>query len=405
MDQFPAQGLKARWRMPLAEGYAGPAVAAGRVYVTDFVPAKNGRGSPNPFDRGKIAGKERVLCLDEATGAEVWLHEYPCDYQVSYAAGPRTTPVVDGDRVYTLGTMGDLLCLETRSGKPIWSRNFIKDFNALVPLWGFAAHPLLDGDKLICLVGAPNGLAMAFDKHTGKDLWQSLSAREPGYCPPMIYELAGRRQLIIWHPESVNGLDPETGQRYWSVPFEVKAGLTIPTPRQLGDDLFLTSFYDGAMLLRFERGADKPSVVWKGKVHSEDPRRTDTLHSIMPTPVVKDGYIYGVCSYGELRCLKAATGDRVWQTRQPTGGKQERWANAFLVPQGERYFLFNEQGDLILAKMTPAGYEEISKAHLLEPTNHLAGRPVVWSHPAFANRCVFVRNDKEIICVSLAKPE
>src|SRR5439155_11928404 len=183
-------------------------------------------------------------------------------------------------------------------------------------------------------------------KKTGQELWRALSAREPGYCPPMIYEFGGKRQLIIWHPEAVSGLDPETGKVYWSQPFEVKAGLSIPTPRQAGNLLFITSFYNGSLMLRFEPGQTRPAVVWKGKRQSEHYNRTDGLHSIMPTPFLVDGYIYGVCSYGELRCLKAATGERVWESLQATGGSpehrdQDRWRNAFLIQHEDRFFLFN----------------------------------------------------------------
>ena len=119
--------------------------------------------------------------------------------------------------------MGDLFCLDAASGKVVWSKNFLEDYKAPVPLWGFAAHPLLDGDKLICLVGGKGSVVVAFDKNTGKEKWQCLSfekrRHEMGYCPPMIFEVGGKRQLIIWHPESVNGLDPETGKVYWSQPF------------------------------------------------------------------------------------------------------------------------------------------------------------------------------------------
>jgi outer membrane protein assembly factor BamB len=123
----------------------------------------------------------------------------------------------------------------------------------------------------------------------------------------------------------------------------------------------------------------------------------------MPTPFLEDGHIYGVCSYGQLRCLKAETGERVWETfRATTGGEPVRWANAFIVKNGGRYFLWNEKGDLIIARLSPKGYEEISRAHLLEPTGSAAGRKVLWSHPAFANRKIYARNDNEIACVTLA---
>jgi outer membrane protein assembly factor BamB len=147
---------------------------------------------------------------------------------------------------------------------------------------------------------------------------------------------------------------------------------------------------------------DKPgaSVLWKGK--SNNPARPDGLHMVMGSPVLKDGYIYGVCAAGQLRCLKADTGEQVWETFAATGGKKGDCATAFLVPQGNRYVIFNDQGDLILADLSPKGYREIDRAHILEPVQSARGREVVWSHPAFAHRCIFARNDKEIVCVSLA---
>lgn len=410
LRKFPAGGPKVRWRTPLGEGYAGPAVAGGRVYVTDRVVSEGTQNPRSGFSkRGTVTGKERVLCLDEATGNVLWKHAYDAVYRVDYPAGPRATPLVAGGKVYTLGTMGDLLCLDAQTGKVLWSKNFVKDYGAEVPVWGFAAHPLLDGNKLICLVGGEGSVAVAFHKDTGKELWRALTAKEPGYCPPMIYEAAGKRQLIIWHPEAVNALDPETGAVYWSQPFSVDAGLTIPTPRQAGDTLFVTSFYNGPMMLKLAQDRPGASVLWKGKSSGrgkEQPNRTDGLHAIMSTPFVEGGHIYGVCSYGELRCLKADTGERVWMTLRATGNEQkptERWGHAFLVKHDDRYFLFNEKGDLLIARLTPQGYEEIDRAHILEPTNQMAGRPVVWSHPAFANKSIYARNDKEIVCISLAE--
>jgi outer membrane protein assembly factor BamB len=406
LERFPKDGPKVRWRTPIGGGYTGPAVAGGRVYLSDRLLAKGAQNPKSGFGKGIIQGTERVLCLDEATGKVLWQHEYDCPYRIAYPAGPRTTPLIHGGKVYALGAMGDLFCLDSATGKVLWSKNFIKDYEASVPLWGFAGHPLLDGDKLICLVGGKdNSLAVAFDKDTGKEIWRALSAREPGYCPPMIYEFSGKRQLIIWHPEAVNGLDPETGKVYWSQPFPLRSGLSIPTPRQAGDLLFVTTFYNGPMMLRVNAAEQKPSILWKGKSNSEAPNRTDGLHTIMPTPFIQDGYIYGVCSYGELRCLKATTGERVWESLQATGSEKsdgDRWKNAFLIPQGDRVFLFTEAGDLVIARLSPKGYEESGRAHILEPTNHMPGRPVVWSHPAFANRSMYVRNDKEVVCVSLA---
>jgi outer membrane protein assembly factor BamB len=409
LDKFPKDGPKVKWRVDVGGGYSGPAVAGGRVFLTDRVVAPGAKEPTNAFDqKTAVPGKERVLCLDEANGHQLWKHEYPCVYQVSYASGPRATPLVDGDRVYTLGTMGHLNCLDVKKGDVIWSKDLRDEYKgsgkaAGGAWWGFSASPLLDGDKLICLVGGEGSIAVAFDKKTGKELWKSLSASESGYCPPMIYEQGGKRHLIIWHPDAVVSLDPETGKERWSQKFEIKAGLSIPTPRLDGDKLFITAFYDGSLMLKMKPDGSGVDVLWKSKVKSEAPNQTTELHSIMPTPFVVDGHIYGVCSYGELRCLEEDTGKRVWMTRVPTGGEEVRWGNAFLVRNEDRFFIFNEKGDLIIARLTPKGYDEVSRAHLLDPDNKLPGRPVIWSHPAFANKMVFARNDHEIVCVSLAE--
>ena len=398
LEKFPAGGPPVRWRTPIGSGYSGPAVANGRVFVMDRILAK----SPGEnFQRGVIPGNERVLCLNAADGKILWQHEYECPYDVSYPAGPRVTPVVRDGKVFTVGAEGNLFCLNADTGKVIWSRDYKRDYNAQSPMWGFSAHPLLDGQKLICLVRGPGTTVVAFDKEAGKELWRALSAKEPGYCPPMICEAGRKRQLLVWHPEALNSLDPETGKVHWSIPFNVRSGLTVSTPRVHGDLLFVTSFYNGPLLVRL--AADKPAatVLWRGNSSSE--RNTDKLHSIIATPFIEDGHIYGVDSYGQFRCLKVDTGERVWETFAPTtGGEQVRWGTTFIIKNGDRFFLPNEKGDLIIAKLSPKGYEEISRAHLLEPTNTDPRRPVVWSHPAFANRCMYWRNDKEIICVSLA---
>jgi outer membrane protein assembly factor BamB len=254
----------------------------------------------------------------------------------------------------------------------------------------------------MCLVGGPGSTIVAFDTGTGQEIWRALTAKEPGYAPPVIVEAGGKRQLIVWHPEAVNSLDPVTGSVYWSEPWAIQNGLSVCLAAAwkfaLSHELLQWLRCSG--WIRKKPGA---AVLWKSKKSSE--MDTTELHSIMPTPAFDSSHIYGVCSYGQLRGLKAQTGERLWETLAATtkDGKPVRWGNAFLVKNGDRFFLFNELGDLIIARLTPQGYDEISRAHLLEPTNHAAGRPVVWSHPAFANRTLYARNDHEIIAVNLAR--
>ena len=405
VSSFPAGGPPVVWRTEIGSGYSGPAVAKDRVYVFDHQFSQASDKPANAFARGKIPGAESVLCLDAVNGKVLWRHAYDCPYTVSYPAGPRTTPLVSRGKVFTLGAEGNLFCLNAATGSVIWSRDFKEDYHIKTPMWGFAGNPLLDGNKLICLAGGSNTTVVALDQNTGKEVWHALSAKEPGYCSPVIFKAGGVRQLIVWDPESVNSLNPDTGQVYWSIKSSqpIRAGMTIPTPRKMGDWLFLTCFYNGSWMLKLDDAKPAAATVWQSQRVSE--KDTDALHCTLSTPFLENGYIYGVCSYGQLRCLRADTGGRIWETFNATtpDGKEMRWANAFIVKNHDRFFLFNEKGDLIIAKLSPKGYEEISRAHVLDPVNLDAGRPVVWSHPAFAHRRMYARNDHEIICVDLAK--
>lgn len=399
IEKFPEGGAPRRWRVELGAGYSGPSVAEGRVYVMDRLVPTNAPKAKNAFDTSRLPGSERVVCFNEADGRLLWAHTYDCPYTVSYAAGPRTTPLVADGRVYSLGTMGNLTCLDAKTGKPHWTKDFKTDFGLKIPTWGTSAHPLLDGQKLICLVGGEGSVAVAFDKDSGRELWRALSAKEPGYCPPTIYEFNGRRELILWHAEAVNGLDPETGRVRWSEPWKMNYGMSIAMPRKVGEQLYLTGFYNGSLMLRYEAGKEAPSVMWRTQKMSE--RDTTHLNSTMSTPFIDDGHIYGACSYGQFRCLRVDTGERIWETFAPTAGKSERWGNCFITRNGGRYFLFSEKGDLIIAHLSPKGYLETSRMHLIDPVNTDPGRPVVWTPPAFANRRVYVRNDQELACFDL----
>src|SRR4051812_24459965 len=231
----PKTGMLPRmWTAKIGSGYAGPAVASGRAFVTDRIADRN---------------LERVHGYDAETGKELWKHEYETRYTISYPLGPRATPAVDGDRVYTMGAMGDLFCFDVATGQIHWKKNLPTDFGTKVPAWGLAGAPLVDGDQLIVLAGGtPGAMVVSLDKLTGKEKWRALDGPEPGYCAPVILELGGRRQLIIWPPQAVVGLNPTNGKTLWQVPFAVQSGLTIPTPRKIGDRLFITSFYNGPLM-------------------------------------------------------------------------------------------------------------------------------------------------------------
>ena len=393
LESFPDGGLRAAWRVPVHRGYAGPSVADGRVFLTEFEPTQGNQGM------------ERVICLDEQTGERLWQREWEADYTgLEYDLGPRATPTVDGDRVYVLGAAGDLLCLRVEDGSVLWRTQYQRDYGATLPTWGFAGAPLVDGSQLIALVGGErNAKVVSFDKLTGNEIWRALSSDwEPGYVQPIIFETGGVRQLIIWQPRAVSSLDPATGKVYWEQPYEVNMGMTLATPVLNENRLLVSSFYNGARFYRLNDTAPAAELIWKGDSDSEI--ATDGLHAVVTTPVIDGDYIYGICSYGQLRALDARTGERIWETFDLTG-EEARWASAQIVRHGDRYFINNDRGELIIARLSPEGYEEIDRTKVIDPTSPVPRRrelgAVSWTHPAYANRHMIIRNDKEVVRYSL----
>lgn len=396
IERIPEGGLPVLWRTKIGWGYAGPAVAKGRVYVMDYV-LEDGKITNNPGGRDKTNGKERILCLDARTGKVLWSHQYDRPYLVSYAGGPRCTPSVVDGKVYALGAEGNLWCLDAETGAVVWSVDFVEDYGAPTPMWGVAAHPLIEGDCVYAMVGGTDSVVVAWDKETGKEVWRALSAKEPGYCPPSMIEHAGRQQLLAWHAESLNSLDPKTGEVFWSLPLEANFGMAISQPRKWQSYL-LASNYGVAALLKLDDEKPGAEILWRGT-----PK--DAIYAANVTPFIEDGTIYGCdIESGALMGVDLQAATRLWTTLEPTTGgtRRARYGTAFLIKQSERFVLFNEKGDLILANLTRQGYEETGRFHVLEPTNSTFNRDVVWSHPAFADRCLFARNDAEIVCVGMA---
>jgi outer membrane protein assembly factor BamB len=174
--------------------------------------------------------------------------------------------------------------------------------------------------------------------------------------------------------------------------------MSVTAPRKLGNQLFVSGIGKAGVLLNLDEEKPAASVVWRATPKN-------AIFSTNATPILEDGMIYGCdCDLGCLMGAQISDGERLWQTYAPTAGGDRRVSHgtAFLVKHDDRYFLFSETGDLIVAKLSREGYKEISRFHVLEPTNEAFGRKVVWSHPAFAQRCVFARNDKEIVCVDLS---
>ncbi|MBQ91020.1 MAG: pyrrolo-quinoline quinone [Acidimicrobiaceae bacterium] len=395
--------LNVKWRVPVSSGYSGPAVADGRVFITDWV--------EDPESR-TMDGTERAIALDEASGEVLWTREWPTSYRMlmaSYAIGPRATPTVDGDRVYVVGAAGDFYCLDAATGEIQWEKHYIEDYDSFIPTWGVASSPIIDGDRVINVVGGePGGLVVAWDKHTGDEVWRSLDVEgEMGYGQPIIIEAGGARQLIVWHAAALVSLNPENGDLYWEEEWEAGSGMSVATPVHSGNYLLVTQFYRGSLMMRLDQDRPDAELLWRGQSRSEMPEETDGLHALITTPLIEGDYVYGVGSYGELRGLDATNGERLWMSDQMVA--QARWGTAFMVKQGDRYLVNNDDGFLISAQFTPDGYVEQARTKLIEPTGDAAfgarrfgARQINWTHPAYANGHVFHRNDNEIIKASLS---
>jgi outer membrane protein assembly factor BamB len=380
LQTFPADGLKIRWRAPVGPGWSSPVVAQGRVFLTDA-------------HLQKPSVRERVHCFDEATGKPLWTYGYDVTYPdwvwvPSQSSGPTATPVVEAGKVYALGANGHIHCLDARTGGLLWEKKLAKEFT--VRVLECRPSPLIEGNLLIVFTGAkPGACVIALDKRTGKEIWKALDETVSN-SSPLVIVAGGERQLIVWTGESVTSLNPATGARYWREPMVTSNNDSIPTPVLQKSRLLI-----GGLMLKL--GPDHPtaSVLWP-----ESRAVSKRILSNTSTALLQGDCVYSARSSGELVCLDAATGRQVWQTNTVTDLKNG--ASIHLTPCGDAVFLFTDKGDLIRARLTPEGYHEISRAHLLDPTYPFGGQKCAWTPPAYANRHVFARNDEELVCASLA---
>ena len=404
LTSIPDSGLKQLWEIEVGLGYSGPAVVDGWIYVMDYV-IQEGEVTNNAGGRDQLIGTERVLCVSAETGELKWKYEYDCPYEISYAGGPRCTPTVADGKVYALGAEGHLNCLDADSGELIWSKNFKKDYEAETPFWGHSAHPFVHEKLVYCIVGGEGCVVVAFDKDTGKEVWRALSAKTQGYCSPSLIDFGGVEQLIVWHPESVNGLNPYTGEAYWSEDLKPDYGGSIQVPQKRGPLLFVGGPRVASLFkLSVQNGVPGIELVWEA-----NPRTG--VYPVNSNIFFSEDAIYAVdCNSSALTAVNPANGARFWQTKQPVLRDlvtRTRQGSAYLVRirDTSTFFIFNETGDLITAELTPHGYEERGRYPVLDPTtktNAAGPRMVVWSHPAFSEHTVYARNDKKLVAVDLS---
>ena len=384
MQTFPTDGLKVRWRTPVGSGLSSPIVSGSRVFLCDS-------------ERKQPKAWERVHCYDEKSGQQLWMHTDEVSYpEWAFApaseTGPDGTPLAAGGKLYAVGRVGNIVCLDVRDGAVLWQKDLPKDYGT-GDIIGTTPSPLIE-DNLLILVpgGKPDSCVIAFDKDTGNEVWRALSDMWT-YSSPIVITAGGKRQLIVWTPDAITSLDPATGKTWWREPRTLHADYAVAAP----------TVWDGLLLaggLMFQLDPEKPaaSVLWP-----EDTAKARRSLSNTAGPLLQGGYVYSHKSQGRLVCLDARTGQQVWEKEKVTDSRSG--ACIHLIPNGDCTWLFTDQGDLIRARLTSKDYEELGRAHLLSPTYQFGGRKLLWSPPAFANRHVFARSGEELFCASLeAKP-
>lgn len=358
-----------KWSKPIGGGFGGVAISGGQVFVMDR------QASPREI--------ERIVCMGLDSGERKWVREYPVSYTgLDYGNGPRSTPTVHDGKVYALGAVGHLHCLDARTGEIIWQHDCVKEFSAKFPTWGLACSPLIDGDRVLVQVGAKDGCLMAFDRNNGRVKWKCLQDR-PGYASPVRLDIGKTKLIVMWTAENINGIDAETGKVLWSMPFSVTYDVAISDPVFQDGMLFCGQYWEGSLALRFDANGLNPSKAWESR----------KLRLLMSTPLVRGGHAYCLERDNGLTCIELKTGKIKWNGFKVSYDRRN--PHAALVWTGDgRALILNEKGELIQAKLSPEKYEEVGRSKIFSGS---------WAHPAFARGCIVVRDDKKIECFQLSK--
>jgi outer membrane protein assembly factor BamB len=368
LQTWPEKGPPLLWEREVGQAYSGPVVAGGRLIL---------------FHR--IGDNEVVECLDAANGKERWKFDYPTRYEddLGKGNGPRSTPLVAGNRVYTLGAEGRLHCLELESGKKVWERSLMDEYRPRKGFFGVGTSPLLEGNHLLINVGGKGAGVVAFHKDTGKEVWKATD-QEASYSSPTAATIDGVRHVIFLTREGILSLDPATGAVRFSKRWRSRmhASVNAATPLVVGDQLFVSACYDtGAVLHKVRK--DSIEQVWAND---------ESLSNQYNTSIHRDGFLYGIHGRqdfreAKLRCVELKTGKVRW-TREAIGCGSMVLADRHLI-------LLEEGGDLVLIEATPDAYKEKARATVL-------GKPC-FPEIALANGRLYARDGKKLICLNLKK--
>lgn len=360
---------KRLWSVPVGEGHSSPVVADGKVFL-----------------HYKVKGKteEEIAAFDALKGKKLWSESYETvKFESIFGHGPRATPTVAGGKVYSYGVTGVLSCWDAKTGKKIWQVDTLKKFKAPNLYFGLSCSPLIEGDKVVVSVGKGTSV-VAFGKNKGAVVWKSLD--DPAsYSSPMAFGKGKNRQIVFLTQQGVVSLSPGKGEVFWKYQLIDDLAESSITPVRVGDWLFASSVTFGGVGLNLSTKNGKPAAKegWRKKI----------LSCYFSTPVPAGEHLYMVTGSivpfqeATLRCVEIKTGKELWN--KPKIGKY----HASLLRTGnDKFLLLDDGGSLALLEPNPKGYKELSRSKICGPT---------WAHPALANGLLYIRDQKELICLQL----
>ena len=364
---WPKDGPPVAWQKPVGAGFSGPVVAGGRLVLLH-----------------RIGDKEIVACLDALTGKENWQFAYPTDYRDDFGKGdgPRSTPLITTNHVYTLGAEGRLHCLDLASGKKIWEHSLMAEYQVAKGFFGVATSPLVEGNLLLLNVGGKGAGIVAFDKDTGKEVWRATT-HEASYSSPVAASFQGKRQVVFFTREGIVLLDPRTGaitySKHWRA--RMHASVNAASPVISHDLIFVSACYGtGALLLRV--GGDHVQELWNSD---------DVMSTHYNTCVESNGFLYGLHGRQEegakLRCIELKTAKVQWTDDHAGCGS--------IILAEDKLIILNEHGQLVLVEATPVSYKEKARAQVLTGP---CRSPI-----ALADGLLYGRDSRKLVCWNLKK--
>ena len=370
LKEWPDAGPQVLWRVSLGEGFSGISVADGRVYTM--------------FSEGE---DEFVICLNASNGEEIWRFRSDSTYYESEGGnGPRATPTIDGEFLFTVSAQGKFYALSCATGEEVWSYDLIRDFRSYMPRWGFSSSPLVEGNMLLVEVGGNNGkFIVAFNKTNGDVLWSSHMDKL-GYASPIAVTIGGVRQLIVFAGLRLLAVSTDNGELLWTYSwrtgrFDVHAATPIFIPP---DKIYISSAYGKGSAVVQVKVMDSPESGSRIKMEVKEVWMHERMQNRLATSILHGNHLYGFHKT-ILKCIDANTGTEKWKARG-FGEGTLMFADGHLIILGDR-------GKLGLVEATPAAFNEVASAEVLSG--------LCWTVPTLANGRLYARNEKEIVCLDM----